>query len=95
MEKWPTLCVVLFVSDQSLSLQILSSYIYSFCQIFQRPRLFKGPRLIETLKLRGNLRIFNNTHFGQKRQPFGSEPKIKQKNSDEIKIAEVRKDFNP
>ena len=33
-----------------ISLHILRGYIYSFCQIFQRLRLFKGLRLFQTLE---------------------------------------------
>ena len=33
-----------------ISLHILRGYVYSFCQIFQRQRLFKGLRLFVTLE---------------------------------------------
>ena len=33
-----------------ISLQILRDYVYFFCQIFQRLRLFKGLRLFQTLE---------------------------------------------
>ena len=33
-----------------ISLHILRGYVYSFCQIFQRLRLFKGLRLFRTLE---------------------------------------------
>ena len=35
---------------QYISLHILKGYVYSFCQIFQRLRLFKGLRLFQTLE---------------------------------------------
>ena len=38
-----------------ISLHILRGYVYYFCQIFQRLRLFKGLRLFQTLEHSGYL----------------------------------------
>ena len=38
------------LKDLNFTTHILRGYIYSFCQIFQRPRLFKGLHLFRTLE---------------------------------------------
>ena len=41
----------LFGSIEYISFHILRGYVYSFCQIFQRLRLFKGLHLFRTLRV--------------------------------------------
>ena len=41
-----------------ISLHILRGYVYSFCQIFQRLRLFKGLRLFQSLEQIVSSRIY-------------------------------------
>ena len=41
------------LKDLNFTTHILRGYIYSFCQIFQRLRLFKGLHLFRTLEYSG------------------------------------------